>query len=94
MYKRIVLLCAVLLFATAVILAEDAKPVDTYGEHKQYCYQTCKRYETKKGKCSDYEWIGTRKECCAWKTVGAGKCLKYKRHSKVSELVLIVELIK
>ncbi|KAG2370884.1 hypothetical protein C9374_012983 [Naegleria lovaniensis] len=85
MYKRIVLLCTVLLLAAAVVMAADttsSKPVDTYGEHKQFCYKRCKTYKTEKGKCSDYEWRGTTKKCCAWKVVGKGKCLKYKRYSK------------
>ncbi|EFC47611.1 predicted protein [Naegleria gruberi] len=84
--KFIISLCIALAFA-ALVLANPSKPepaknVDTYGEHQQFCYKKCTHYKTVQGKCSDYEWIGTKKECCDWKLVGKGKCLKYKRFSK------------
>ena len=59
-----------------------SKPTDTYGDHQQYCYNKCTHYKTIQGKCVDYEWIGTKKECCDWKTVGKGKCLEYKKTHK------------
>ncbi len=84
--KFIISLCLAIAFA-ALVLANPSKPepaknVDTYGEHQQYCYHKCTHYKSVKGKCSDYEWQNTKKECCGWEIIGKGKCLKYKRFSK------------
>ncbi|KAF0976735.1 hypothetical protein FDP41_004030 [Naegleria fowleri] len=67
--------------ALLVALSVMAVSADTY-KPPQHCYKKCTHYKYLKGKCVDYEWRGTKKECCKWKTVGKGKCDLYKRKYK------------
>ncbi|KAG2377328.1 hypothetical protein C9374_009239 [Naegleria lovaniensis] len=58
------------------------KHVDSYGDHKKYCYKKCIQYDSIKGKCSTYGWEGTTKRCVQYKTIGKGHCVEYKRDEK------------
>ena len=78
----IALILGLLAVCVAAGGASSPKPVDTYADHKDFCYKKCTHYKTLKGKCVDFEWVGTKKECCEWKTVGKGKCAEYKKSSK------------
>jgi len=84
MKTTIWLVLLALIASACVVLAGGQKEqtVDSYADHQKFCYKKCSHYKQVKGKCSDYEWVGTKKECCEYKTVGAGKCLHYKRFSK------------
>nr|CAG4717095.1 unnamed protein product [Naegleria fowleri] len=79
--KTLLFALVLTLMAAAVVMA-NPKPVDSYGEHAKHCFKKCTHFKTFQGKCVDFEWVGTRKECCAWKTIGKGKCDLYKKIGK------------